>query len=286
MRILVIGSGGMLGHMTTLYLAEKGYDVCDISKTKKCREETVLLDVCDTRTFSQYLKQHYFDVVINCVALLVGASEANPQMAHAINEEFPHWLENFFEGTPTQIIQVSTAGVFQGSNAPYPETADCDARGCYNITKYRGELHNSKDLTVRSDFWGPDMCEEASGLFHWIMTAEGVVNGFSNVVINGVSSLEFVCFIEEILGTSMTGIYHLHSEEPISKADLLRKICATFERTNIRVLGVTEPRRNTCLKTVTTHTTYHPKGYEQQMTELKEWMEKHRELYSHYFIQK
>lgn len=282
MRILVIGSGGMLGHMTTLYLAEQGYEVWDISKTKRCRKETALLDVCDMVVMSEYLNQHSFDVVINCAALLVRACEVNPEMAEMLNAKFPHWLEEFFERTPTRIIQVSTAGVFHGDYAPYSEMDRCDANGCYNDTKRRGELNNKKDLTVRSDFWGPDMSDGASGIFHWIMTEKGAVTGFSNVVINGVSSLEFARFIEGVIRFPMTGIYHLYSEESISKADLLRKICETFGRIDIQVSDVSEPRRNTSLETVREYTTYHRKGYEKQLDELKEWIKNHRELYPHY----
>lgn len=282
MRILIIGSGGMLGHMTTLYLAEKGYDVYDISKTRKCRKETVLLDVCNTATLSEFLNEYHFDIVINCAALLVRASERNPKAAELLNAEIPHWLEKFFDGTSTRVIQVSTAGVFHGDHAPYSEMDICDAKGCYHGTKRRGELVNQKDLTVRSDFWGPDMSDIATGLFHWVMTTQGEVAGFSNVVINGVSSLEFAHFIEKIIHIPISGIYHLHSKKSISKADLLRKICNIYGRVDIQIRDVSEPRRNTSLVTIREYSSYHHKGYEQQLDELKEWIENHRQLYPHY----
>lgn len=282
MKILVIGSGGMLGHITTLYLLEHGYEVFDISKTKKCRKETVLLDVYDKEALSGYLKQNDFDVVINCVALLVRASEANPQAAEELNEKFPHWLEKFYEATSTRIIQVSTAGVFAGDNATYSELDKCDATGCYSKTKQGGELNNQKDLTVRSDFWGPDMNEAASGIFNWIMTVNGEVSGFSNVVINGVSSLEFAYFVELVIRRPMFGIYHLYSGESISKANLLKLVCNSFHREEINVYEVDEPIRNTSLETIREDTEYLNKGYIKQLEDLKEWIEHHKELYPHY----
>ena len=58
---------------------------------------------------------------------------------------------------------------------------------------------NEKDLTVRSDFIGPDMSENGSGLFNWIMNSTGYINGYSKVFFNGVTSLEFAKFIEKAI---------------------------------------------------------------------------------------
>ena len=283
MKIRVIGSGGMLGHITTLYLAERGYEVYDISKTKKCRKETTLLDVCTINVFLDYLQQHHFDVVINCAALLVHASEDNPEMAEILNAKFPHWFESYYKETSTRIFQVSTAGVFRGDNAPYSETDICDASGCYNETKMRGELNNEKDLTIRSDFWGPNINGATHGLFHWVMAAQGEVAGYSNVVINGVSSLEFAHFVELAIQIPLRGIYHLHSEECISKANFIRGICEVFEKTDISIRDVTEPRKNTCLEIGNKYIQYHTKDYAQQMKDVREWINNHRDLYLGYF---
>ena len=190
-KILVIGSSGMLGHIVVMYLRERGYIVNDISFHNKMDKDTILLNVTDENTIQVFLKNKKFDYIINCAALLVNDSNLNKVEAIKINALFPHWLERFYSNTDTKIIQVSTAGVFYGDKAPYYEDDRSDAISFYGKTKSLGELCNEKDLTIRSDYFGPDIKSSGKSLFNWALQQKEKVNGYSRVYINGVTSLEF-----------------------------------------------------------------------------------------------
>ena len=282
MKLLIIGSGGMLGHMLTLYLKEQGYECCDVSKLHKCTEDTDCIDVLNFNVFSEYLFKGNFDVVINCAAMLVKASEENKVEAIKLNSLFPHWLERYYEKSNTRVIQVGTAGVYYGDNAPYFENSRHDTTNFYGQTKSLGELNNSKDLTVRSDYWGPDRRPEGVGLFNWALIQKKQVSGYNKVYINGISSLEFAKFIEYIINNPISGVINIHAKENITKADLLRKIYVSMKK-DINVIDSPLTERNTCVKSERNDCMYKCKSYDQQLHELYEWIIKHKELYSHYF---
>ncbi|MGO5069829.1 sugar nucleotide-binding protein [Roseburia faecis] len=284
MKILIIGSGGMLGHILTIYLKEKGYDVDNISKKFRCTDDTICFDVLDEKKMKEFLQQRKYNVVVNCVALLVKESEANKTLAVKLNSVFPHWLEDFYSNTDTRIIQVSTAGVYYGDNAPYSEESRHDAISFYGKTKSLGELDNKKDLTVRSDFWGPDMKADGSGLFNWAMKQKDKVTGFDKVYINGVTSLEFAKFVDYIIKKPLSGTINLYSIDILSKAELIRKIYGIMGR-NIVVNDNSKIRRNTSIFSDRTECRYISKSYEQQLLELSQWIENHKNLYMHYYLE-
>lgn len=282
MKILIIGSSGMLGHVLTLYLIDRGYDVEDISATTKWKDNTKLINVNEEISIKTYLNNNKFDIVINCAALLVKESEKNKIGAIKLNSLFPHWLEDFYSTVSTQVIQVSTAGVYYGDKSFYSEEARHDTVNFYGKTKSLGELNNSKDLTIRSDFFGPDMNESGVGLFNWAMSNNDKVNGYNKVFINGVTSLEFAKFVDYIINNPIAGTVNLHSKEIISKADLLRKIYSIMKK-DVQVIDNPSIERNTCVKSIRKDCFYIQKSYDQQLHELLQWISNHKELYGHYY---
>jgi dTDP-4-dehydrorhamnose reductase len=119
MRILVLGAGGMAGHAVYTYLDEVGYDVVALSRHHRVSEETTLLDVTDRSALESFLRAGDFDIVVNCVGMLVRASEERKDEATYVNAFFPHQLERVYAGTATRVIHLSTDCVFSGENAPY-----------------------------------------------------------------------------------------------------------------------------------------------------------------------
>jgi dTDP-4-dehydrorhamnose reductase len=280
-KILVIGSGGMLGHITTLYLREIGYDVVDISRKNKINEKTILLDVVAAGTLSfNFLSD--FDVIINCAALLTGLCEKNKHDAILLNSWFPHSLENELKNTKTKIIQVSTDGIFCGFNPPYQEDSLAHPPTFYGRTKLLGELDNSKDLTVRASFVGPDMHKDGTGLFHWFFNQRGVINGYSNVMFNAVTGLEFAKFVDLSIKDNISGICHLGASETVSKAQFLREVQNIFKITCVTINDDDIIKSDNTLVSIRKDVNYKQKSYCEMLGELKSWMCGHKKLYSHY----
>jgi len=281
MKILIIGSGGMLGHITTVYLRELGFDVTDISKYEKVNEDTLLLDVLDSDIINlEYLSG--YDVIINTAAILVGPSEKDKPGAIKLNAWFPHRLESLLENTNTKIIQISTDGVFNGSNAPYNENSIPDTLTFYGKAKVLGELGNAKDLTVRASFVGPCMHVNGTGLFHWFVQQKGTINGYGSVMFNAVTTLEFAKFVDKAIQDDISGVYHLGAAETISKAEFLRKVQSHFNIDDIDIKENHELKTDNTVVSLRDDISYTSKTYDEMLIELKKWIFDHKELYSHY----
>lgn len=279
MRILVIGSSGMLGHMITLYMEKLSYEVIDISRTKKLRDKTILLDVLNTDEMESFFLNNKFNIIINCAALLIKASEVDKKNAILLNSLFPHYLEDKFRNTSTKIIQISTDAVFASSDEEYYANDICNPESFYGKSKLIGELENNKDLTIRSAFWGPDINKSGRGIMNWFLQQEQSANGFSCVKFNGVTSLECAKFIEKAIKKNYTGIYHLGTRDVISKYKLLTYISEIFDMGSLCINEVNEPRykrvlRDRCIQ--------NEKSFKELLYELKNWINEHKQLYSHY----
>ena len=281
MKILVIGSGGMLGHITVKYLRSRGYEVSDISKTKRIDNNTKLINVLDQK-FEEELLTSHFDIIINCAALLIQASEVYKTQAIMINTWFPHKLEEVFKDTKTRVIHVSTSGVFSGENGPYLENCMHNSKSFYGKTKSLGEIDNEKDLTIRVDVMGPNLFNDGTGLFNWFVKENGNVVGYNQTFFNGITTLEFAKFIEYTIQNPIGGIYHLGACETISKSKFLTLVKEVFTLNSITIKSENNIKTNHTLLNSRDDVKYQPKTYLYMLEELKEWMLKNASLYQHY----
>jgi dTDP-4-dehydrorhamnose reductase len=165
-KVLVLGAGGMAGHVVSLYLRETGFAIDTLSAKNPLDDETSLIDVMDTSALATFLDGKHYDAVINCIGILIKQSEKRKDLSSYLNGYFPHFLENYYANSNTKIIHLSTDCVFSGENAPYKEDSPYDGKPFYDRSKALGELINSKDLTLRMSIIGPDMQASGVGLFN------------------------------------------------------------------------------------------------------------------------
>ncbi|NDD84741.1 NAD-dependent epimerase/dehydratase family protein, partial [bacterium] len=217
MKVLVLGAGGMAGHVVATHFREQDYDVETISSTKPVFGDTTLLDVTNQDAFSEYLEGRDYSAIVNCIGILVKQSEEQKDLSTYLNSYLPHMLEARYRNTATKIIHLSTDCVFSGKNAPYTEDAPYDGELFYDRTKALGEIKNDKDLTLRMSIIGPDLSPSGTGLFNWFMSQSGNINGYSKSIWNGITTIELAKAIEEAIAQDVTGLYHLVPSGNISK---------------------------------------------------------------------
>lgn len=270
MKILVIGSGGMLGYVTYQYLTIQKYQVVGITKTKKY-PGMIRMDATDQYAVESLLTKIHFDVIVNCAALLVKASEEHKSAAVKLNTWLPHFLGEFCQQSHTHLIQVSTDAVFSGKSGRYGESSLCDPDSFYGKSKLLGEVLSDGTLTVRSGFWGADINPSGNGLFQWFMRQKEAIHGYDRAFFNGVSNLEFAKFIELAIEKRWTGIYHLCASDIISKYRFLCLEKEIFGKdTEIIADGqVSVDRSLVCTRN---DISYQQKTFEFMMSELKAWV--------------
>ena len=231
MRILILGGDGMLGHQLLKYMhprhevkvslrqdlgvyssmglfnRENAYDAVDIRSLER------LVDVmADLRP----------QAVINAVGIVKqrpDAKESIPSLE--INALLPHRLAMLCKGIGARLIHLSTDCVFSGKKGNYLESDPSDAEDLYGKTKFLGEVHESNSLTLRTSIIGRELSRHKS-LLDWFLSQKGKVNGFTNAIYTGFTTLEMSRIIEKMLleYPDAAGVYQV-SSDPINKYELL-----------------------------------------------------------------
>ena len=275
-KILVLGAAGMAGHMIYKYLRSTDkYVVGATTRTPVDFLDSFVVDVeADLDYFAHIIKQSKADVIINCIGLLVKASQDYVAKAVYINSLLTHFLENLTRGTQTKVIHLSTDCIFDGKAGPYKESDIHTETNWYGKSKSLGEIINDKDLTMRTSIVGPEM-KDGTGLFHWFSKQTGKVTGYSNHYWNGITTLEMAKQIDKVLDIDLSGVYHFCPKLPVTKGDLLVIIKDIWKRIDIEV--ILAPAEEELNKTLinTRKDEYDPKipSYPDQFKELEHFQD-------------
>ena len=269
-RILVLGCNGMLGHMVSLYLKEKGFEVCGFARKESPIVDTVIGDATDFEFLKKLIVNSEFDYVINCIGVLNRACDVDPCNAILMNSYLPHFLAEITRGMKTKIIHISTDCVFSGDKGSYLVDDKKDAQTLYGISKSLGELNDNKNITIRTSIIGPDLNEKGIGLFNWFIHQEKA-NGFKNVYWTGLTTLTLAKIIYLIIDQepNLSGIYNVVPDEKISKYDLL-SLLRVFNAIEITPLIV--PVSD---KSLVSNFMYSIIDYSTQIRELYDWIKTH-----------
>lgn len=279
-RCLILGSSGMAGHVVATYLAEQGYRITRVAGSRRATPDTQLLNLTHLTSLTSFLDRHKFDVVINCVGVLLGDSDKDPAKTIYLNSFLPRYLERYYRNSRTKVIHLSTDCVFSGENGPYREDSPHDGTLLYDRSKALGEFDNGKDLTFRMSIIGPEL-KSGSGLFHWFMQQQGMVSGYANVIWNGVTTIELAKAVRAAIEQDLTGLYHLTPSSNISKLDLLNLVKVTFNLNITMVATLANPSDRTLLNTREDFA-YTVSDYGQMIREMRDWIDAHPELYAQY----
>jgi dTDP-4-dehydrorhamnose reductase len=279
-RILVLGADGMVGHISRVYLSEIGHDVLSVARHES--PDWTSLDVEVEGALLSYIEKAKPEIVVNCIGVLIKESEEDPKRAIRLNALLPRILEAKGPELGFRLIQLSSDCVFSGSNGPYREEDRPDADGVYGRTKALGEVHNDRDLTVRTSKVGPELKRDGSGLFNWFMMQKGPIRGFGKAMWGGVTTLGLAKFIDHYTRNPLSGLLHLTNGKPISKYDLLNLFSEIWGKRDVTIEQYDMRASDRSLICTRTDCTYPIPSYRQMLEELHEFMRKHREMYRQY----
>lgn len=288
MKFLVLGATGMAGHTISIYLHEQGHEVTAFSKNPFPYCKNINGDAMNKAFMISMLKEDYYDVVINCIGILNQDCDRNPSKAVYLNSYLPHLIADALSRTETKFIHMSTDCVFSGKKGLYNEDSFPDGETFYDRTKALGEValdqaEDNKNLTFRNSIVGPDMKENGIGLFNWFMKQSGTINGYSQAIWTGVTTLTLAKAMERAAMENLKGIYNLVNNQSISKFDLLGLFNKHMRNGKINILPSDAVNLNKSLVNNRKDFSFEVPSYEQMVIELKEWIYGHKELYPHYF---
>ena len=134
MKIMIIGSEGMLGH-----------DLVDILSAEHEISTTTIdtLDITDIDKTIETVKKNSPDVLIHAAAFTdVDGSESNPDLAYKVNAIGTRNVAVACREAGSAMVYICTDYVFDGTNKnPYREYDQTKPLGVYGKTKHLGEVY-------------------------------------------------------------------------------------------------------------------------------------------------
>ena len=284
MKILVLGSNGMAGHLISLYFQEQNYEVTGFARQQSpFLVHSIIGDASDMDLLKKHIFEGEYDAVINCIGLLNQFAEENKAMAVLLNGYLPHYLVEITQNMKTRIIHMSTDCVFAGNDGPYFEDSIPNGTSFYDRSKAIGEINTSKDLTFRNSIVGPDIKSTGIGLFNWFMKQKDSIGGYTGAIWTGVTTYTLAKAMEQALKENLTGLYNLVNNESISKYHLLQLFNKYFRDSKVDIYPNDKLQLDKSLRRKRNDFSFVVPSYEQQIAEMSEWCNKHKEIYPHYF---
>jgi len=233
-KVLVLGSTGMLGHMVMKLLStDERFAVCGTHISYPEDRYYFAVDQGVEELGSICDAHDEFDFFINCIGITTGkiniADSASIIRAVEINAIFPHQLAEFARSRKCRVIHISTDGVFSGASECYDEDCPHDCHDLYGKTKSLGEVHSDNFLNIRCSIIGPSPSEKG-GLFEWFQSqrAGSTISGYTNHLWNGVTTLQFAELCAKVMETDKfdvlreeSAVFHFSPNQPVSKYGLL-----------------------------------------------------------------
>ncbi len=282
MKFLVLGCNGMAGHTISLYLKEQGHDVMGFAQEKSKYVNSVVGDARNIDFMRNLITDGKYDTVINCIGILNQFAEQNKALATYLNAYFPHFLAEVTSGTDTQVIHMSTDCVFSGKRGEYTEDDFRDGETFYDRSKALGELEDDKNITLRNSIVGPDINPNGIGLMNWFMKQNTPINGYTKAMWTGQTTLQLAKTMEAAAKERASGLYNTVPDHSISKYDLLRLFNTYLKNDSIKISPVEGVDADKSLKRTRYDFSYAIPDYEVMVSELADWVIKHKDMYPHY----
>lgn len=280
MKYIILGAGGMAGHLIAIYLKEQGEDVIGIARRKLNFVPSIELDILKFSTLTKVITREKPDCIINCIGILNQFAEKNKSEAVLLNAYLPHLLADISKEIGSKVIHMSTDCVFSGEKGSYTEYDKPDGSTVYDRTKAIGEL-NEYNLTFRNSIVGPDINENGIGLFNWFMKQKGAICGYNKCIWTGVTTLTLAKAMHKASYSEYHGIINLVNNECITKFSLL-KLFNIYSKKNLTIRSVNGVIQDKSLLRTRFDFEYNVPTYEHMIIEMFTWITSHENLYKHY----
>ena len=201
MKIAILGDTGMLGQMVKGELRAEGFEVVGFNRSnglniehdsKKTNYDKLCSLIPDNVTY-----------VINCMGAIKPQFNKSPINSIFINAVFPHQLAQWAQeqttwGNVKKVFHITTDCVFDGNDGWYTDYFPHNTLDEYGKSKSLGEPSNC--MVLRTSIIGPEWGGNNRSLVEWLLSCEGqTINGFTNHIWNGLTTLELAKSIGKII---------------------------------------------------------------------------------------
>ena len=215
MKIIIIGSNGMLGRYVYTYFKNKYSEVYGLTRKElDCNMSTEEIE----RILSGIVSRNKNNTLINCSGVINRRNVCSSEF-YKVNSLFPHTLYNICQKLVVNFIHVSTDCVYNGKKGGYNEYSRHCSDELYGMSKSLGE---GDHMTIRTSLIGEEMYNKYS-LIEWLkgMTNQ-TIKGYINHYWNGMTCLEFSKLVDYLIDRRIywNGTRNFFSPRIVTKYEL------------------------------------------------------------------
>ena len=275
MKILILGSSGILSRTLQLYLSKKNLYFLTISREKNNNRNVNLKNISNFKNLEQLILKIRPTHIINCIGITkFNNTYKNKKLTVLLNTKMPIYLAELCKLNKIYLLHISTDCVFSGKKGNYSDNSYKDSKDLYGLSKNKGEVKNKFTATIRTSFIGPELNTKKS-LLSWFLNEKKFVKGYSKAFFSGITSLELCKIIynyfikKNILQNKIINI----GSRRISKFTLLTKIRKIFKK-NINIVRYQDfiIDRSLDSKKFRKLTSYKVVKWDKMLSELKKFM--------------
>jgi dTDP-4-dehydrorhamnose reductase len=236
-RILVTGASGLLGLNLGLELAGEHVVFGQVNSHPLRTDvfRVIHTDLLAPNAVQRLLERTQPEWVIHCAAMAnIDACEADPGQAREINTVFPGKLADHVARGGARLLHVSTDAVFDGQRGGYTEEDTPHPLSVYAQTKLEGERAvaqaNSEAIIARVNLFGWSLSGRRSlgEFFFYNLKAGKRVMGFTDIFFCPLLANDLAYIFHRMLASGLKGLFHVVSNECISKHQFGIKIARRF----------------------------------------------------------
>lgn len=226
MRILITGTGGLLGLNLALELSKRQTVIGADRKALVVQQafETRQVDLLAPGAVESLVETSQPDAIIHCAAMaVVDACEADPEMAARMNAELPGRMAAEALRCGSQLVYISTDAVFDGLAGGYNEESPTNPLSVYAQTKLDGEqavieaMPSAVVTRVNLFGWSASGNRSLAEFFYHNLAAGRAVKGFTDVSFCPILVNDLADVFLEIFQRRLSGLYHLVSPACLTK---------------------------------------------------------------------
>jgi perosamine synthetase len=236
-RMLITGVSGLLANNLAYYFRNKrdilGLYCSHPVEINGIRTERVDL-INDAKSIEKVVQEFNPSILIHCASLAnVDDCEADPELTYKTNMIATRNIVEAIADRDTELIYISTDGVYDGMKGSFSENDPIHPLNCYGGTKHEGELEVLKkagSLILRTNLFGWNIQEKKS-LGEWILgelKAGRQIKGFRDAYFSTIYTMELARVIDIAVQNQLSGIYNCGASDSCSKYDFALKIADRF----------------------------------------------------------
>lgn len=230
-KIIVLGSTGMLGQELTRYFSSLGNDVVGVARNNSDYN----FDISNDDKLFECFEMEKPDIIINTVAIVnLNNCELDKGRAYLVNSRPASIISDYCMKKNIYFIQISTDHYYMGDNdKKHSEIDEICLLNEYARTKYLAELlslKNPQSLVIRTNIVGFRGWENDT-FVEWALNSlksQEHINVFEDYYTSSIDIYSFSRIFGDLIKDRPSGIYNISSSEVFSKKDFIFSLADAF----------------------------------------------------------